>query len=178
MPDPHHLFTFLTREEWRVCYAVQFLDDFEEYADAFDLDRFATPGAEGPAEHYEESFRRAIRFLALEHGFPFREVKVQETGEIYAEEVVEEGNLHYFNLLALGKAPDILGCLRELLDKAPASMNTEPVREAISEISRVRKDIERQAKERGKEMRQEIEAREKALFSWGVTTDHEEGMVH
>jgi hypothetical protein len=174
----HHLFEFLTREEWRMCYAVQFLDDFEEYADAFDLDRFATPGEEGDPDTYEESFRRAIRFLALEHGFEFKALRPREDGSIYAEEPIEARNRVYVSLLQTGGAPDIPGCLRELLERAPPSLSTDPIVEAIHEVETVAKDIERKAGEQRPEIEQEISRREQALASWGVVTGNGKGMIH
>lgn len=174
----HHLFEFLTREEWRICYAVQFLNDFDEYADPFSLERFATPGLEGMADHYEESFRRAIRFLALEHGFEFKALRPQEDGSIYADEPVETRNRVYINLLQTGGSPDIPGCIRELLENAPPSLATEPIVEALHEIESVKGDIERKLDEQRPEIEQEIFRREQALASWGVITGNGKGMIH
>lgn len=174
----HHLFEFLTREEWRICYAVQFLNDWDEYANPFSLERFATPGLEGVDEHYEESFRRAIRFLALEHGFKFKALHPQEDGAIYSEEPVEPRNRVYINLLQSGGAPDIPGCLRELLENAPPSLATEAIVEAIHEIEGVKADVERKFDEQRPEIEQEISRRERVLASWGVVTGNGKGMIH
>ena len=174
----HHLFEFLTRKEWRVCYAVQFLDDFEEYADAYDLDRYATPGEEGAPDSYEESFRRAIRFLAIEHGYEFEAVKPQEDGSIYAESPVETRNAMYAILLASGGSPDIPGCLRDLLAAAPPSLNTEPIREAIHEVESVRDEMIRKSEEQRPEIERELRQRDEALAAWGVTTGNGRGMIH
>lgn len=157
-----------------MCYALQFLNDWEEYADAFSIDRFATPGTEGRPENYEESFRRAIRFLALEHGYEFSSLKCLDSGEIYGEPI-EERNLLYVNLLATGGSPDIPGCLRELLAKAPASVNSEPIREAIEEVEKVARHIEKTTPRDVTEKR--LKAREEALSSWGVDVIGG-GMVH
>jgi hypothetical protein len=175
MTADHHLFEFLTREEWRMCYALQFLNDWEEYADAFDIDRFATPGTEGRPESYEESFRRAIRFLALGHGFTFTSLQCLDSGEIYGEPI-EERNLLYVNLLATGGSPDIPGCLRELLAKAPSSVTSEPIREAIEEIEQVVRHIEATAPK--DVINERLKAREVALASWGVEVAAGGGIVH
>jgi hypothetical protein len=70
-----HLLVRLTKPEFHAVWTVQFLWDAEHYADAFPLERFASPGTPAWTDALGERFLRAVRFLALECGHEFHNLE-------------------------------------------------------------------------------------------------------
>lgn len=99
----HHLYCALTREEFQVVWAIRMTLGFESFDDAYPLDAYPSPGAPEFAETYEEQVRRAIRFLALEHGFAFQGLEVHDDGRIEGR-MIEPRNAVYVRSIALYSA--------------------------------------------------------------------------
>jgi len=124
-----HLFCFLTREEWKLCYAAAFIEHQgqSDYGGALGLDRYATPGLEGRTDDWSEEFRRAIRWLAMEHGFEFQTLRVGENGSItgrptepdgWSDDVPRAplwGNALFVFMLAQGQLPNPLDAIRHAI---------------------------------------------------------------
>lgn len=131
-----HLFQCLTKEEFQTCWALRATLGFESFDDAYPLDEFPTPGHPPEAETYEEQVRRAIRFLALDHGFAFEGLAVHEDGRIEGVPV-EPRNLAYVQAIAVGHLPNPLhACdvaVRVLEERCP-SVSTAPLQQLRQEI--------------------------------------------
>jgi hypothetical protein len=84
------------------CWALAFVCTFDNYADAYPLGAHASPGLEGPTGNPGEMTRRAVRFLALDHGHEFPGVNVASNGALVLVSEVEPQNLRF--LLRAGKA--------------------------------------------------------------------------
>lgn len=99
-----HLFECLTREEFQLCWALRMTLGFESYEDAYPLGDYRTPGTPDEAETYEEEVRRSIRFLALEHGYPFVGIEAHDDATLYCRPI-EPRNMAYARAIALGHFP-------------------------------------------------------------------------
>src|SRR5512134_1720291 len=78
-----HLWTFMSREEFALCYGVTFVTRKLEYLDCYQIDRYPTPGEQGKRNgDVFELVKRAIRFLSFEHGMRFERLVALEGGEI------------------------------------------------------------------------------------------------
>lgn len=134
------IFTYLTREEWKTCFALAFLAD-TEYESTVNLRPYQVEGKE---RTWESAIIAAVRFLALEHGFKFEGVGVREEDQeilAFQREPVCEGNRIYLDLLALGKLPNIPAAMRtaiRLLNERAPDFNTEPLREALADVEAAR----------------------------------------
>lgn len=142
-PEPT-IFEYLTQREWKTCFALVFVARTAEYADAVDLRPFIPPGHE---DTWEAWMIAAVRYLGLEHGFRFEAVRVREEDqEILAlrREPICFENRIYWNLLSLGKLPDIPSALataiKDLNEGAP-SFNTEPLADVLSEVEDQRRKV-------------------------------------
>lgn len=121
-PQPH-LFEFLSRLEFKLCWAFAFIESQgrEDYGGALGLDRYATPGQEGQTDSWLEEVKRAIRWLAFEHGYEFGAVTPYENGSIVCSAVLgsdgkptvpEPANRLYVMMLAQGQLPSPLDAVR------------------------------------------------------------------
>lgn len=105
--DAPHLFVFLTREEFRLCWILAFMESFEEYRGTFPLERYATPGKEGKADDWGEEVRRAARYLHFECEYDFSDLDFYEDGRIIPKgPPVEPRNQAYLHMFMAGSIPD------------------------------------------------------------------------
>lgn len=139
-PEPH-LFEFLSRVEFKTCFAVAFVADAADYAGAYPLNdaSFCTPGTPPgtSAESWEESFRRALRNLAFEHGYPFEAVRAEPDGRILAGSPICPENRLYVLMFADGGLPHVPDALNsaitDLATKCP-SFDAGPLRAALADV--------------------------------------------
>lgn len=135
------LFTYLTRDEWKTCFALAFLAETAEYGATVNLQPYHVPGKETT---WESAFIAVVRWLALEHGVEFEAVWVREEDQeilAFQREPMCEGNRIYLELLALGKLPNIpmafKTAIKTLNERAP-DFDTEPLREALASVEEAR----------------------------------------
>lgn len=134
------LFEFLSRAEWKMCFALIWVNDSLDYKDAYPLDSesYRTPGTPaGKAEYWEESFRRAIRYLAFEHGYEFEAVRPHRDGRIDGRYPITPENKLYSVVLADGGLPHLSRCLREAadhLEERCPGLDVEPLEAAAADI--------------------------------------------
>lgn len=137
-PRPH-LYQGLTREEFQLCWALRMTLAFEDFDDAYPLDAYATPGTEGSAETYDEQIKRAIRYLAIEHGFPFQGLRAFEDGRIeVGVPPIQPENLVYARGIALGNFPHPIHAARtaiRLIEEHDMALSTDPLRQLIKELN-------------------------------------------
>lgn len=139
------LFCWLTQEEFRVCLALVMVGrssglNFPEF-----LDRYPTPGYNLPWMTWEEDFRRAIRFLALEERCVFAGIVAGENGSIQTRgtEPIEPRNIAYYRLLRVGGMPDLLLALQEAQRWCEQGYIRSLDREIFVEAeARIRQDLE------------------------------------
>lgn len=139
-----HLYQCLTREEFKLCWALRMTLGFESFDDAYPLDSHPSPGAPDIADTYDEQMKRAIRFLALDHGFNFAGLTVHEDGSIHGG-MIEPRNMTYVRNIALyvrtggelGVMPHPISAaktaIRILEEQCPA-LSTEPLHQLIREL--------------------------------------------
>jgi hypothetical protein len=134
------LFEFLSRAEWKMCFALIWVSDSADYKGAYSLDSesYRTPGSPaGKAEFWEESFRRAIRYLSFEHGYEFEAVRPHRDGRIDGKRPITPENKLYAVTLADGGMPHLLNCLRDAAGefglKCPG-LAVEPLQAAAADI--------------------------------------------
>jgi hypothetical protein len=134
------LFEFLSRAEWKMCFALIWVNDSLDYKGAYPLDSesYRTPGTpEGKAEFWEESFRRAIRYLSFEHGYEFEAVRPHRDGRIDGKYPITPENKLYAVTLADGGLPHLVSCLTEAgyaLELRCPGFDTEPLFAAAADI--------------------------------------------
>ncbi len=139
MPEPH-LFEFLSRPEFKMCFALAWVSDAADYRGVYplDSDNYRTPGSPpGKAEFWEESIRRAIRYLAFEHGYVFEAVRPHRDGRIDGKEPITPENKLYRIQLADGGLPHILSALEEavvLLEQRCPGFEVEPLLAAAADV--------------------------------------------
>jgi hypothetical protein len=139
MPDPH-LFEFLSRPEFKMCFALAWVSDSADYRGCYPLDNdsYRTPGSlPGKAEFWEESIRRAIRYLAFEHGYVFEAVRPRQDGRIDGREPITPENRFYRLQLADGGLPHILSALEEAarhLEERCPGFDLEPLLAAAADV--------------------------------------------
>jgi hypothetical protein len=111
-----HLFICLTREEFKLCFALAFIEHQgrEDYGGAIGLDRYATPGTEALADSWEEEVKRAIRYLTFDHGFVFEAIRAYENMSIQGHPI-EEGNMVYVLQMKDGGLPNVLSALQQAI---------------------------------------------------------------
>jgi hypothetical protein len=134
------LFEFLSRAEWKMCFALIWVSDSADYKGAYSLDSesYRTPGSPaGKAEFWEESFRRAIRYLSFEHGYEFEAVRPHRDGRIDGKRPITPENKLYAVTLADGGMPHLLSALRDAaahLNARCPQVDTEPLQAAAADI--------------------------------------------
>lgn len=135
-----HLYQGLTREEFQLCWALRMTLAFEDFDDAYPLDAYATPGTEGSAETYDEQMKRAIRFLAIEHGFPFRGLRAHEDGRIeVGVPPVQPENIVYARGIALGNFPHPIQAAKtaiRMIEEHGLPLSIDPLHQLIRELNR------------------------------------------
>lgn len=134
---PPHLFTFLTREEFKLCFAVAFVSYTDVFSDAYPLARYSTPGHE-PADHtWEELIKQAIRYLGLECGYQFQALVPHDDGRITAQVQIEPRNAAFQRLFEWGSLPDVEDALRvaiRLQEVGLPALDPEPLRAALATV--------------------------------------------
>lgn len=128
-----HFFEFLSREEFQAAYAVAAVAKFEEYANAFDLDAYATPGL--PSDTWEEMIRRALRYLA-DRGLVFRGIEL-DGWEIHGRRIVEPRNLGFEVIFRSGSMPNLIEALtvaQDIVRQLGQESDAETLRDALAGV--------------------------------------------
>jgi hypothetical protein len=128
-----HLFACLTQREWKMLFAVAFVDQAGDYADCYHLSDFASSDRPGKADCWEELFFRAIRMLAKDHGYEFEAVRVLPSGGIGGHEAIAPANMLYYSLLASGQLPHVRMAIESAIEDLTArcpQFDLQPLREA------------------------------------------------
>ncbi len=132
---PPHLFTFLTREEFKLCFAVAFVSYTDVFSDVYPIARYATPGHE-PADHtWEELIKQAIRYLGLECGYRFQALTPYDDGRITAQVQIEPRNAAFQRIFEWGSLPDVEDALRvavRMQGDGLVKIPQEPLRDALA----------------------------------------------
>lgn len=139
-----HLFVCMTREEFKLIFAVAFIASADMFEGAYDTERYASEGAMG--DNWIELFKRAIRYLVYDCGAEFQGLEPVDDGAIYVEPV-EERNEAYVYLLGMGKLPNVEDAMRVALEMTPhraPKLDTEPLREALATIARQKESLRKQ----------------------------------
>lgn len=171
-----HLFEFLSRPEFKMCFAVIFIADSADYGGVYPINDpgYCTPGTVPgkSAQFWEESFRRAARFLAFEHGYIFEAIRPEQDGRILAGHSICPQNKLYAVLLADGGLPHVLSALEDAathLEFRCPGFDTEPLRAAAADVRQslegVKIDPEKEA------LREQL--RRSAFASLGITDGKE-----
>jgi len=169
MPDhDHHLFEHLTQAEWKICFAIAFTASSDLFGGSYPIDEFATPGH--PGDTWEELFRQAIRYLAMEHFADFAGIHVNREGVIVEYRVVQPENALYVTKMKAGGLPGSpKAAIEEALELAPhtiPSLDLEPLRACLATIE------EHLAAQRAavdpSRMRERYDADQRALGAIGV----------
>ena len=133
-----HLYQGLTQDEFRLCWALRMTLAFEDFDDAYPLDAYATPGSPDIAETYDEQMKRAIRFLAIEHGFPFQGLRAHEDGRIeVGVPPVQPENIAYARGIAMGNFPHPIQAAKtaiRLIEEHGLSLSPDPLHQLIREL--------------------------------------------
>lgn len=166
-PEPH-LFCFLTQPEWKLCFSLVFCVDFFD-EESYPLAQYSSP--EHPGDTWEELFRRAIRFLALEHNFEFRGVHVNREGIVVEHTVVQPENALYATQAKAGQLPGnpryALAEAVQMIEQLPIpSLDPEPLRACLAATEQQVQEL--RAKVDPDKMRKRYENDQKALASIGV----------
>lgn len=165
--EDHHLFQYLTQEEWKLVFALAFLANSDTFEGCYDLKRYATPEAECT---WEELFRRGIRFLALGHGFDFQGVRVHQGGEISLVRRVQPENQIYAVNARAGRLPgNPLYALATAIEMAQQFLPDLDVSHMRAAMAQIEKDLaETRAQWKPEQIQQMYEERKTALESIGV----------
>ncbi len=130
------LLVHLTRQEFKICFAVDFLaDGAEEFEGHFpDMKSFSSPGWEN-SEAWVEHLRRVIRYLALDLHYEFEYLEVFQNGSIRRRgDVIEPKNVLYAVAL-LTNDVNFLAALRTAARHATSiGLPREPFLEAVDMI--------------------------------------------
>lgn len=139
-----HLFQCLTKAEFQTCWALRMTQGFESFDDAYPLDSYPSPGSPDIADSYEEQMRRAIRFLALDHGFEFSGVTCYDDGRMDCVEVeprnavyVRSIQLYLMSDGAVGAMPHPLKAIEvaiETLEEHAPSVSIAPLQQLAREL--------------------------------------------
>lgn len=168
-----HPFEAITRREFKLSFAVSFIESTNALAGAFDLAPFATPGYEGRTDDYVELLYRAARFLWHEHGYRLGSLDVGPGGSITSAGPVEPGNAAYVALLRQGGLPELPLLFREAIAFAEEhipSLPTEPFRAALAQTERDRALAQRLLAEQPEATEARRRLREQALGELGIMT--------
>lgn len=174
-----HLFTHLTREEWKLCFALVFLEASDEFTESYPLAQFASPDSEGRSRDYIELFQRAIRYLALEHGYSFEGLRVYENGNVAPFSQVEPRNMAYRHLLASGDLPDLpllLETAVEMARRHAPRLNLGPLRGMYAKVQgdlRQMEDWRKAADPEGEVDAELANLRDQGMRSLGLVPDDE-----
>ena len=138
-----HTLVRLTREEFQVVYAIQWLEEFEEYRGEVPLEAFRTVGMEKHIDPttgalpYVEHLWRAIRFLHHRCHYQFEGLDVKDDLRIIAKPAVELRNILYDQGLALN-AIDIRQALKTLIRWVESgkisNLNPDLFRQVLDEV--------------------------------------------
>jgi hypothetical protein len=131
---PPHLFECLSRTELKACLAVAFVAKAADYK-SYGIDRYATPGTEGPTDSWIELLKRTIRLLALEHEVQFQGVEAKRDGRMLCS-VVEPRNRLYIKHMESGGMPHIGDALRTAIEMSQGwqGFDAEPLRSALADV--------------------------------------------
>jgi hypothetical protein len=143
------LFQYLTQAEWKLCFSIAFLEASDEFAGAYPLERYATPGFEGKSTNYGELFKRAIRFLAMAHDYRFVGMEVGDGGSIVGERLVQPENISYVAILN-GGLPDVALALWTAIGMARRevkSLNLDPLHGMLAKVNEDKQKLADWAKE-------------------------------
>lgn len=172
------LSTHLTREELLTCWALAYTSMFEDYEDAYPLDRYASIGLEGTTNAFGEHLRRAVRYLHFEHGLDFEGLEVQIGGNIEMASEVEPRNAIFLlramknrmngvehAAMPIHPVAALEVALSWLPERAPG-MDLGPLREALHETERSVEEWKNTMTPEQYEV--EEEALDASLKIWGV----------
>lgn len=137
-PARQHLFEFLTHDELRLVLCVVMAATSDESLDCYPLTRHATPGAPSRTLDWSELSLRAIRHLALDHGYRFTALTPHAGGSVTAASPIEPRNYLYVTLLKAGGFPDFDVLLPRALEWAREhvpSLPLEPLRSLLADIT-------------------------------------------
>lgn len=134
-PKPH-LFQCLTRKELQLCWALRMTLGFESYEDAYPLADYRSPGTPTEADTYEEEVRRAIRFLALEHGYEFQGISAFDDGQLECRPI-EPRNIVYVRAIALGHFPNPY----RAIDTAVALLEASCPKVSVDPLLQLRREL-------------------------------------
>jgi hypothetical protein len=171
MSDAPHPFCCVTRREWKLAYAISFIESTDALAGAFGLAPFASPGYEGRTDDYVELLYRVARFLHHEHGYDLGSLVVGQGGSIASAGPVEPGNAMYVAMLRQGSLPDLPLLFREAIAFAEEnipSLPTEPFRAALAQTERDRAVAARLLAEQPEAMDARRRLRQEALGELGI----------
>lgn len=136
MAERPTIFEYLTQEEWKTCFALVFAAD-TEFGEDINLSEYH---AEGFEDTWESGIMAAVRFLALEHDFPFTVLRVREEDrefECSQTHPICPQNRLYLHSLGLGKLPDVplalTTAIKVLHERAPG-FNTEALEHLRAEV--------------------------------------------
>lgn len=139
-----HLFTYLTREEFKTLFALVFVAQAVDFRGCYPLDDFATPGTEEvplAQATWEESIRRAGRYLALTYGIEFPSLRFERDGRILAPaEPCQPENMLYVRLFESGQMPSPESALEAAIAKLQnvEGFDLEPLRSALAGVRQSR----------------------------------------
>lgn len=139
-----HLFVCMTREEFKLIFAVAFIASADLFEGAYDIERYATEG--GMSDDWVELFKRAIRYLVYDCGAEFPGLEPVDDGAIYVQPI-EPRNEAYIYLMGGGRLPDVEDAMRVALELAPhraPKLDTEPLQEALVTIARQKESLRKQ----------------------------------
>jgi hypothetical protein len=143
---PPHLFTFLTREEFKLAFAVAFVASTDVFGSSYPLERYRTPGFDAEPS-WEELIRQAVRYLGLERGYEFTSLHPHDDGRITSSHQVEPRNAAFVRILEWGSLPDVEDAIRTALamrTRGSVDLPAEPLEDAL-EIVRGHLDAARKA---------------------------------
>jgi hypothetical protein len=168
------LFQYLTQAEWKLCFSIAFLEASDEFAGAYPLGHYATPGLEGRATHYGELFKRAIRFLAMAHDYKFKGMEVGDGGSIVGRNLVQPENFSYVALLN-GSLPDLPLAIDTAISMAKReipSLNLDPLHGMLAKVTEDKKrlaDWQKEADPDGRVEKELERLREEGMRTAGMS---------
>jgi len=178
------LLILLTKDEFRLLFALDFLHESEEYREVVHTHTRETPGV--PPDDlgnypWVEKLLRAARWLALDHGFKFKHIEFTEEGAFGDPEYCDESMVQYEIALA-GQCVDFEGALIGAIRCADAAdidtLPMEALRDALAGVRSSIGEVERKAAERPDLMKQYDDARDKELAKINVIRSQKGGVVN
>lgn len=171
----YHLFQHLAQEEWKLVFALAFLESTDTWAGSYDLDRFSIDPPLSAPGHLAEDFwlslfTRAIRFLALGHKFEFEGLRATENGEIVLTRPVQLENIIYVNNMRANRMPGnpqyALLTAIEVAGRRLPELDLAPMRAALRQIDEDLATV--RANRNAQALHEEYKTREAALRTIGV----------